>query len=231
MTKFEKPSILTRKNLLSGIAGIALVVGMGLAPLSSAYAGGNNDNSGMNVSDTAPEAGETNNPAREAAENSMSKLGLNMENSAREIGAAARKVADGVHKDAENKMGDVEKGAREIGEAAHKAAEGVHKDAENKMGDHAKGNSANGSAQADGQPGVDTNAAPMLLADFISSVRKGNPVVSGNGSEANMELRYANGWKEEIDNGRYVLVDPNGNKIITRPVTSADISRMRSALK
>ncbi len=202
MTKIEKPSILTPKTLLSGIAGISLIVGMSLAPVSFVYASGGNDSPDTSLSDSAPEVDETANPAREAAENTMNKLGINMENSAREIGDAASKVADSVHKDAENKMSD-----------------------------HGKQTSSNGSDQPDGSQSIDKNAPPMVLADFLSSLRKGNSITSSDAGAANMELRYANGWKEEIDNGRYVLVDPNGHKIISRPVTDADISRMRSALK
>jgi len=131
----------------------------------------------------------------------MSNLGLNMENSAREIGDAARN-----------------------------AVEGVHNEASDNQSDHANEASGHQSDHADGQPNMDENAPPMVLADFISSLRNGNSVTASDGSASNLELRYANGWKEEIDHGRYVLVDPNGNKIINRPVTDADISRMRSAL-
>jgi len=220
MTKIEKPSILTPKTLLSGIAGISLIVGMSMAPVSFSYASGSNDSTGVEVSDSAPEADETANPAREAAENSMNNLGLNMENSAREIGDAAGKAADGMHKDAENKMDEHAKETSSNGSD--------HADGQNGS-DHADGQ--NGSDHADGQQNIDENAPPMVLADFISSLRKGNSVTSSDGSTANLELRYTNGWKEEIDHGRYVLVDPNDNKIISRPVTDADISRMRSALK
>jgi len=50
MTNSKKPSILTPKTLLSGIAGIALIVGISLAPASFVYASGN-DGPETNVSD------------------------------------------------------------------------------------------------------------------------------------------------------------------------------------
>ncbi len=188
MTDTKKAFVLNSKTLLGGIAGISLVAALALAPVGFAYASGNNDSN-------SSEAGEVANPAREAAENSMSKLGA-----------------------------DMEKTGKEIADAAHNAAENNKENhsgkADNQSGDH-----------SDGQDNMDNNAAPMMLSDFISSVRKGTRVLSSQGTNANLELVYSNGWKEEIDHGRYVLVDPNDNKIINRPVTKTDISRMRSASK
>lgn len=188
MTKTRKPSILSPKALIGGIAGISLVAVLALAPVGFAYASGGNDSN-------SSEAGEVANPAREAAETSMSKLGINMEKTGKEIVDSAQKGA----KNSKDTHG---------GKAAAQS------------GDH-----------SNSQGSVDKNAAPMKLSDFISSIRKGVSVLSSQVANANLELVYSNGWKEEIDHGRYVLVDPNNNKIISRLANKADISRMRSASK
>lgn len=47
--------------------------------------------------------------------------------------------------------------------------------------------------------------------------------VAGN----NIEVVYSDGWKEEIENGRYELKDPSNNTVIERPARTADINRLR----
>jgi hypothetical protein len=46
--------------------------------------------------------------------------------------------------------------------------------------------------------------------------------VSGGG----IEVRYATGWKEEVEGSRYELKDPNNNTVVERPATTADRERM-----
>jgi hypothetical protein len=42
----------------------------------------------------------------------------------------------------------------------------------------------------------------------------------------NLEIRYSSGWKEELQNGRYELKDPNNNTVVERPAQPADVSRL-----
>jgi len=227
MAETKKAFILTPKTLLGGIAGAALVASLALAPLSFAYADGSND-SGSNTS--VSEDGEAANPAREAAETSMNNLGLDMEKTASEMADTVRKAGDGADHDGENNAkNSSSEHADQAGDHADQA--GDHADQAGDHADQAGDYTDQTGEHADNQESVDKNAAPLMLADFLSSLRGGNQVVSSEGASSNLELRYGNGWKEEIDHGRYVLVDPNGNKIVNRLVTDADISRMRSALK
>ena len=45
-------------------------------------------------------------------------------------------------------------------------------------------------------------------------------------SAPGLEIVYATGWKEEFENGRYELKDPNGNTVVERLVTDQDRARM-----
>ena len=40
------------------------------------------------------------------------------------------------------------------------------------------------------------------------------------------EVRYSDGTKEEIENGRYERKDANGRTVEERPATAADIARL-----
>ena len=46
-------------------------------------------------------------------------------------------------------------------------------------------------------------------------------------SAAGMEIVYSTGWKEELENGRYELKDPNNNTVVERPATAKDRARMQ----
>jgi hypothetical protein len=50
------------------------------------------------------------------------------------------------------------------------------------------------------------------------------------GPEFNISLQYANGWREWIDHGRYVLVDPFGRTVANRQASRDDVARMRALL-
>ncbi len=57
-----------------------------------------------------------------------------------------------------------------------------------------------------------------------SSGNRGRASIGGN-----VELRYSNGWRERIRNGRYRLTDPKGRTVRDRPATQEDAVRMRDA--
>lgn len=46
-------------------------------------------------------------------------------------------------------------------------------------------------------------------------------------SAAGFEVEYANGWKVEVENGRYEVKNPAGRTVEQRPATSADLARFR----
>ena len=50
------------------------------------------------------------------------------------------------------------------------------------------------------------------------------------GSDDDMDLRYINGWRERIQNGRYRLTDPKGRVVSDRRARPDDLLRMRGAL-
>ena len=45
-----------------------------------------------------------------------------------------------------------------------------------------------------------------------------------------IEVTYGDGWKEEIEAGRYELKDPAGNTVVERPATAADRNRLEAQL-
>jgi hypothetical protein len=49
-------------------------------------------------------------------------------------------------------------------------------------------------------------------------------------SGRDIEVTHADGWREEIENGRYELKDPDNNTVVERPATSEDRSRLRGTL-
>ncbi len=55
------------------------------------------------------------------------------------------------------------------------------------------------------------------------SARTVHVEISGN----NVEVRYSDGWKEEVENGRYELKDPNNNTVIQRQARQSDLARLR----
>jgi hypothetical protein len=65
------------------------------------------------------------------------------------------------------------------------------------------------SAPAGGQP---------IRVGFVSKVEAAG---------GNLEVLYSTGWKEEIENGRYELKDPNNNTVVERPARRSDIDRLR----
>ena len=47
----------------------------------------------------------------------------------------------------------------------------------------------------------------------------------------NIEVRFVDGWKEEVENGRYELKDPAGRTVVERAATNADVSRLSLAFR
>ena len=75
-----------------------------------------------------------------------------------------------------------------------------------------------GSASSGGAFGGTSGATSMQSS--VSSVE-----VSASG---NIEIRYTNGWKEELENGRYELKNANNRTVVQRRATAADVARMRA---
>jgi hypothetical protein len=61
-----------------------------------------------------------------------------------------------------------------------------------------------------------------------TSLPGGSEVRSVEVSSRAIEVRYATGWKEEIEGGRYEMKDPNNNTVVERRATQADVNRMRA---
>jgi hypothetical protein len=62
-----------------------------------------------------------------------------------------------------------------------------------------------------------------------ASSRVGGAAVEVSGQ--NIEVRHTDGWKEEIEGGRYELKDPNNNTVVERSATSDDRSRLEGLLR
>ena len=76
--------------------------------------------------------------------------------------------------------------------------------------------SAHGRNTAATAPGRDHNRGGGVVAKFES-----------NGTD--IEVTYTDGWKEEIESGRYQLKDSHNNTVIERPATSSDYARLAAA--
>jgi hypothetical protein len=50
-------------------------------------------------------------------------------------------------------------------------------------------------------------------------------------SGRDIEITHADGWKEEIESGRYEMKDPNNNTVVERAATSEDFSRLGGLLE
>ena len=46
-----------------------------------------------------------------------------------------------------------------------------------------------------------------------------------------IEIGYSDGWKEEVENGRYELKNPSNRTVIERPATQSDINRLNAAIR
>jgi hypothetical protein len=68
------------------------------------------------------------------------------------------------------------------------------------------------------------NAATTAGASIGTSVRSNGSKVEVSGR--NIEVEHADGWKEEIEGGRYEMKDPNNNTVVERAATSDDRARL-----
>jgi len=74
-----------------------------------------------------------------------------------------------------------------------------------------------------------SNSRPMNLDDFLTSLRNGATIISAERDGNEIEIEYSDGWKEQIEHGRYEIEAPNGRTIISRPATQRDFDRLNSA--
>lgn len=81
------------------------------------------------------------------------------------------------------------------------------------------GSSSSGSGSDDG----DSADSRFNSDDFSDGQRFG--------ADKDMDLRYTNGWREWIRNGRYRLTDPKGRVVSERFARPDDLLRMRSTLE
>jgi hypothetical protein len=70
---------------------------------------------------------------------------------------------------------------------------------------------------------LNANARNSGLAAFPAGAGVPRVEVAGGA----IEVSYPTGWREELENGRYELKDPNNNTVVERPATAADIRRLR----
>ncbi|MCB1518004.1 MAG: hypothetical protein KDJ19_10380 [Hyphomicrobiaceae bacterium] len=128
---------------------------------------------------------------------------------------------DDDHKDDDNKNDD---GGRN---------DDSHKGGNSGPGKNSGGDDDNGGANDDHHGGNSRdmfagNNRPESLGDFIKALNNGSAIVSAEMNGDNIEIVYSDGWKEEISDGTYEIVNPSGRAIVHRPVNANDISRLSS---
>jgi hypothetical protein len=74
----------------------------------------------------------------------------------------------------------------------------------------------------------DNNSRPADLSEFLNSLRNGSTITSAESESGKIEIVYSDGWKEKIENNRYMLTDPSGNTIVSRDVNVNDLTRLNS---
>ncbi len=96
-------------------------------------------------------------------------------------------------------------------------------------GDDDDGNSGNGgsSNSGGGNSGSGGNGGSGGASWFI--LNDGTRVEIANGGRE-IKLFYANGWREEIRGGRYVLRDEENRLVVDRAVTDDDYARLQGLL-
>jgi len=70
---------------------------------------------------------------------------------------------------------------------------------------------------------------PQNLSEFLASLRNGSRIVSAERDGDNIEIRYSDGWEEQIRDGEYLLSAPNDNIVIRRPANPKDYARLSTA--
>jgi len=61
-----------------------------------------------------------------------------------------------------------------------------------------------------------------------SLFRPSGPIVRVEVSRSGIEIQYANGAREEIENGTYELRDTTGRRVVRRDATGADVARLKA---
>jgi len=73
------------------------------------------------------------------------------------------------------------------------------------------------------------DSRPSNLAEFFSPDRERGSVAKAESEGTALEVTYSDGWKEEVENGRYELKDPTNQTVVERAATQSDIDRLNSA--
>lgn len=73
------------------------------------------------------------------------------------------------------------------------------------------------------------DSRPANLADFFSPDRERGSIAKAESEGSALEVTYSDGWKEEVENGRYELKDPTNQTVVERAATQSDIDRLNSA--
>jgi hypothetical protein len=73
------------------------------------------------------------------------------------------------------------------------------------------------------------DSRPSNLAEFFSLDRERGSVAKAESEGTALEVTYSDGWKEEVENGRYELKDPTNQTVVERAATQSDIDRLNSA--
>lgn len=73
------------------------------------------------------------------------------------------------------------------------------------------------------------HSRPRNLAEFFGIGGDRGAVVKAEMNAGEIEVIYADGWKEEIEHGRYELKNPANRTVVERPATQDDFDRLNSA--
>ncbi len=65
-------------------------------------------------------------------------------------------------------------------------------------------------------------------AESSASYKPGGVIVRIEVSNSGVKIRYADGGREEIENGRYELRDPSGHRVERRTAKGSDIARLKA---
>lgn len=109
---------------------------------------------------------------------------------------------------------------------------GHHGGVDNDDGDDDGGGRGRGRGRGRGQDDGDHHrhhSQPRNLTDFFTGNRDRGGVVKAEMEGQSIEVTYTDGWKEEIEHGRYELKDPSNRTVVERPATQDDVDRLNSA--
>ena len=86
-----------------------------------------------------------------------------------------------------------------------------------------------GRGRGRGRGHAERGSKPVNLADFFAAGRDRGSVAKAESEGSALEVTYTDGWKEEVEDGRYELKDPNNETVVERAATQSDIDRLNSA--